>query len=60
MFNVSRKNENGELSGIGIFYQGSSVLFSDPENELKAEKLPLQPNNPIVEISVGYNDDNIE
>ncbi len=53
-------NEIGELSGIGMWSEGNRALFSDPENELKSAKLPLPPTNPIVEISVGYNDDNIE
>ena len=57
-------NDIPELSGIGVFYRGqdSSVraLFSDPENKDKAEGFPVQENNPIVEISVGYNDDNTE
>ena len=53
-------NVDGDVSGIGVSYKDTSSLFSDPENEQEAEKLPLQGINPIVEISVGYNDDNIE
>ena len=62
IFDKSSENSNGGLSGLGISYkgQGATALFSDPENELAAEKYPVPPSNPIVEISVGYNDDNIE
>ena len=55
-------NHIGELTGIGLSYGGTGirVLFSDPDNVLQAQKFPLQGIDPIVEITVGYNDDNIE
>ena len=53
-------NQNSEVSGIGILYQDTRLLFSHPDNYQEAQQLPLEGINPIVEISVGYNDDNIE
>ena len=52
----------GELTGIGLSYSGDGnrVLFSDPDNEQQAQKFPLLGMDPIVEISVGFSDDNIE
>ena len=53
-------NDILEISGIGIFYKGQGAFFSDPENEQQAEQLRVQASNTIEEISVGYNDDNLE
>ena len=62
------------MTGIGIFYRGQGTsggvgqgtsggaLFSDPDpaNFILAKKFHVQESNTIVEMSVGYNDNNIE
>ena len=67
LFHESRMNlVTSELTGIGIFYKGQGTsggsLFSDPapENVILAERFPVQESNTIVEMSIGYNDNNIE
>ena len=43
-----------KLTGLGLFYTGGEVLFTEPASFDSSEMFPVSSDNPIVEISLEY------
>ena len=43
-----------QLRGLGFFYTGGSVLYTDRDSFDMSEMFPVSGNNPIVELTLEY------
>ena len=49
--------QHSKLGGLGLLYEGGSLVFTDPELFDTSLLVPVSGDNPIEEITVGYDNE---